>query len=128
MTPEAVTPVAPTVEPIAPEAVASVAQTVEPIAPETVAPATPAMDQTVAQLSPEPVIYGGANPIVPEINIQEPQHQIYGGANPLENTQSIPISNLVGQQQNVVQTPTPEPTIVTPQVTPTVEQPTNMGQ
>ena len=86
------------------------------------------MDQTVAQPSPEPVIYGGANPIVPEINIQEPQHQIYGGANPLENTQSIPISNLVGQQQNVVQTPTPEPTIVTPQVAPTVEQPTNMGQ
>ena len=97
--------------------------TVEPIAPEQ---ATPTLEAT-PQVQSEPVIYGGANPIVPEINIQEPQHQIYGGANPLENTQSIPISNLVGQQP-VVQTPQAEPTIVTQQPTPVTENPTNIGQ
>lgn len=93
---------------------------VAPVAPEPVV-------QQPAQA--EPVIYGGANPIVPEINIPETQHQIYGGANPLENTQSIPISNLVGQnQQTVVQTPTPEPTIVVEQQPPVAGQPTNIGQ
>ena len=90
---------------------------------------TPVAQQPAMPQAEQPVIYGGANPIVPEINIQEPQHQIYGGANPLENTQSIPISNLVGpNQQPVVQTPAPEPTIVTEQPTPVVGQPTNMGQ
>ena len=100
--------------------------TVEPIAPaqETVMP-TVAPIATV-QATPEPVIYGGANPATPGININEQQHQIYGGANPLENTQSIPISNLVGQQ--VVQTPTPEPTMITPQVTPTANDQINIGQ
>ena len=114
-------PVAPAVETAAPVMDAPVAPAVEPAAQEVEANVTPIAEQ--------PVIYGGANPIVPEINIQEPQHQIYGGANPLENTQSIPISNLVGpNQQPVVQTPTPEPTIVTEQPTPVVGQPTNMGQ
>ena len=114
------TPVAPTVEPAVPIMETPVAPVVETIVP------TPAVEQ---QATPQPVIYGGANPIVPEINIQETPHQIYGGANPLENTQSIPISNLVGpNQQQVVTTPTPEPTIVSQQPTPVVSQPTNMGQ
>lgn len=40
---------------------------------------------------PEPVIYGGASPIVTDINLnQNTQHQIYGGADPLQNTQTIP--------------------------------------
>ena len=137
-----VAPIAPTVapEPVAPAVEpASAMPTVDPmetpvadatatVAPEQVTPAVesiaPVADQTAQQ---GPVIYGGANPIVPEINIQEPQHQIYGGANPLENTQSIPISNLVGpNQQNVVQTPTAEPTIIAQQPAP--EQPINPGQ
>ena len=48
----------------------------------------------VASAAPatQPVIYGGASPIVSDLNIgQNTQHQIYGGANPLENTQSMPI-------------------------------------
>ena len=48
----------------------------------------------VASVAPttQPVIYGGASPIVSDLNIgQNTQHQIYGGANPLENTQSMPI-------------------------------------
>ena len=126
---------------IAPTVEATPIQEVSPVAPTieqapTIPTITPAVEQPIQQEQPVqqgPVIYGGANPIVPEINIQQPQHQIYGGANPLENTQSIPISNLVGPaQQNVVQTPTPEPTIVTPQqpqqINPVVGQTNNMGQ
>ena len=126
-------PVMPTVDAVASPEVAPVAPTVDPMATPEVAPVTPtAAPEPVAPVAEQaaqqgPVIYGGANPIVPEINIQEPQHQIYGGANPLENTQSIPISNLVGpNQQNVVQTPTAEPTIVVQQQAP--EQPINPGQ
>ena len=125
-------PVMPTVDPVTSPEVAPIAPTVDPMATPEVAPATPTVaPEPVAPVAEQaaqqgPVIYGGANPIVPEINIQEPQHQIYGGANPLENTQSIPISNLVGNQQNVVQTPTAEPTIVVQQQAP--EQPINPGQ
>ena len=123
------TPVAPAVEPVAPTMETPVVPTVEQAAPTMEASVTPVAQQPAMPQAEQPVIYGGANPIVPEINIQEPQHQIYGGANPLENTQSIPISNLVGpNQQPVVQTPAPEPTIVTEQPTPVVGQPTNMGQ
>lgn len=138
-----VEPIAPQVatpEPIAPTAPmpeAPVMPTVEPAAPvqpempnaQPIAPVEqPFVEQAPVQPQPTtgPVIYGGANPIVPEININETQHQIYGGANPLENTQSIPISNLTGQQ-NVVQTPQPEPTMVTPQVAPVTET-NNIGQ
>ena len=39
----------------------------------------------------EPVIYGGASPLVPDINFnQNTEHQIYGGADPLQNTQTMP--------------------------------------
>lgn len=42
--------------------------------------------------TPQPVIYGGASPVVSDLNFgQNTAHQIYGGANPLENTQSMPI-------------------------------------
>ena len=129
--PEQVTPVTPqapampTVEPVMQAEVTPEMPTVQPIAPTPQAPVEQPAIQP--QTSTGPVIYGGANPIVPEININEPQHQIYGGANPLENTQSIPISNLTGQQ-NLVQTPTQEPAMVTPQVTPVAGEPNNMGQ
>ena len=118
--------VMPTVEPIAPTQ-ETVMPTVEPMAPAQVAVIPTVEPIATVQATPEPVIYGGANPATPGININEQQHQIYGGANPLENTQSIPISNLVGQQQ-VVQTPTPEPTMITPQVTPTANDQINIGQ
>ena len=121
----------PAVEPVAPVMETPAAPAVEPIAPVMETPVAPVAPEPVVQqpAQAEPVIYGGANPIVPEINIPETQHQIYGGANPLENTQSIPISNLVGQnQQTVVQTPTPEPTIVVEQQPPVAGQPTNIGQ
>ena len=125
-------PAAPTVEPIAPAQEIPAVPMVEPIAPAQEIPAVPMVEpiapaQEAPQQTAEPTIYGGANPIVPEINIQEPEHQIYGGANPLENTQSIPIANLTGQQ-NVVQTPTAEPTMVTPQITPVTTQSNNIGQ
>lgn len=128
---EPVAPVMPTVEPSAPVVeptpVAPQPEVIQPPQPGVIQPVQPVADTTQQQ---GPVIYGGANPIVPEINIQEPQHQIYGGANPLENTQSIPIANLVGPgQQTTVQTPTAEPTIVTPQpVQPVENQTTNVGQ
>lgn len=128
----------PTVTPVAEQPMPTAAPSIEPVQPVTpeMPSIAPTLEQPTVQEMPSvtpvepqqqgPVIYGGANPIVPEINIQQPQHQIYGGANPLENTQSIPISNLVGPgQQNVVQTPQPEPTIVTQQQP---GQPTNLGQ
>lgn len=44
------------------------------------------------QASVQPVIYGGASPVVSNLNLgQNTSHEIYGGANPLENTQSMPI-------------------------------------
>ncbi|MBQ2639529.1 MAG: hypothetical protein IJF92_02070 [Bacilli bacterium] len=64
-----------------------------------------------------------SNPVVPDVSNVQPQQeqpQIYGGANPLENTQSIPISNIVGPNANQapVQTPSAEPTMVDPQIQP----------
>ncbi len=38
-----------------------------------------------------PTIYGGASPVVPNINIDNQPHQIYGGANPMDNTQTLPV-------------------------------------
>ena len=37
-----------------------------------------------------PTIYGGASPVVSDINFTPESHQIYGGADPLQNTQTIP--------------------------------------
>ena len=130
-----ITPSVQTTETLAQSPIFQNVPAVEPVTPVEAAAVNPA-PQPVPQIQPTPVveekkapvIYGGANPIVPEINIEEPKHQIYGGANPLENTQSIPISNLVGPQQTVAQTPTPEPTIVVPQQAPTNNQPINFGQ
>ena len=119
-------PAMPTVEQMAPAMEQPVMPTVEQMAPTMEQPVIPTVEQ---QVPAEPVIYGGVNPIVPEMNIPETQHQIYGGANPLENTQSIPISNIVGPTpETVVQTPTPEPTLVVEQQAPVIEQPTNIGQ
>ena len=86
-------PTAPVVEAVSPEVVPA-APVVEAVTPEVV-PAAPVVETPVAQstpVEPAPVIYGGASPVVQDLNLQQnPTHQIYGGANPLENTQSIPI-------------------------------------
>ena len=129
--------VAPTVEPVVPE---QVMPTVEPVMPQQVAPAVePVMPQQVAPAygevesmvpeqsvvpqitpatpvaEPAPVIYGGANPSVGNIDFnQNVNHQIYGGANPLDNTQSISVAE-VPSVQPVVDN---NPTIVQPQPVP----------
>ena len=61
-----------------------------PIVPEiNTQPTMQIVDTPVS--SSEPVIYGGASPIVSDINFnQNTDHQIYGGADPLENTQPVP--------------------------------------
>ncbi len=63
---------------------------------------TPTVEQPVIEEKKETPqeeakpIYGGANPVIPTISVNnEPHRQIYGGANPLENTQSVPIINTV---------------------------------
>ena len=82
---------------------------VTPVAPVETTPAIPS-------LATEPVIYGGASPVVGEINVNpEPTHQIYGGADPLQNTQTIPT---VEVPQPVVSVPTVEPVMTTPLVPP----------
>ena len=73
-------------------------------------------------------IYGGANPVIPKIDVEGDQHRpIYGGANPLENTQSIPIVD-TASSENVVPNVKEESStnsIETPIVsTPQVEMPT----
>lgn len=78
----------------------------EPIVTEPVVVPEPAV---------QPVIYGGANPTVSSINVnQDTNHQIYGGADPLQNTQPIP--TVVPVEPVVVQNP--EPVMVTPEVLP----------
>lgn len=56
-----------------------------------------------------PVIYGGANPVVSDVNIEPAvsNPQIYGGADPLTNTQSVPIvDTLDSLPQQINQAPT----------------------
>lgn len=78
----------------------------EPIVTEPVVVPEPAV---------QPVIYGGANPTVSSINVnQDTNHQIYGGADPLQNTQPIP--TVAPVEPVVVQNP--EPVMVTPEVLP----------
>ena len=73
-----------------------------PVAPAPVMPAP----------TPAPTVYGGENPSVPQINVNnEEPRQIYGGADPLENTQPIP-------QAPVVPEVTPTPAPVAPAPTP----------
>ena len=102
--------------PAAPVEVAPVTPVIDaPAAPVEVAPVTPVMDAPAApvnttpavpSLSNEPVIYGGANPGVGEISVnQETNHQIYGGADPLQNTQPIPTVAPVAPVENVVTSP-----------------------
>jgi len=103
--------------------------------PEAVAPveASPVPENDVpVQEAVQPTIYGGASPVVPEINVDNQTHQIYGGANPLENTQAIPSVSPEVEVPNVVPTPVvdvaptpiqPEPVAVVPESAP-VSSPT----
>lgn len=55
-------------------------------------------EQNITKEDPKP-IYGGASPVIPKIDVVNDEHRpIYGGANPLENTQSIPVSNVAPQE------------------------------
>ena len=99
---------APVVEPtpIAPPAVET------PAMPEMM-PAQPEMVAAPAA-EPTPVIYGGASPIVTDINVnQDSNHQIYGGADPLQNTQTIPAVAPVASVEPVVTSP-----VMTPEMAP----------
>ena len=139
--------------PVAPEVVAPVIPTVE-VAPQQTpvisseAPAsTPTLDNnTVSPVQQKVVatpdvsapIYGGVSPIVPDVSASQVIPQIYGGANPLENTQSVPISQIAddinqvnntsvsndGISQNIVDTPTPQvqPTSVSSAMPSSVQQ------
>ena len=70
---------------------------------------TPISTPDATPVATQPVsIYGGADPTVSNINVNNSNHQIYGGADPLENTQ-------------VISTPTPD-------VTPAVESQPVMSQ
>ena len=91
---------------------------VDPVAVAPVAEVAP-IETTpgIPSLATEPVIYGGASPVVGDINVnQETSHQIYGGADPLQNTQTIPT---VVAPTPVVEVPTVDPVMTTPEV-PTV--------
>ena len=86
-----------TVSNIAPEVVE------QPVTVENVQDSTVISNQEVSAAEPitivneEPkTIYGGANPVIPKIEVPGEQHRpIYGGANPLENTGAIPTVNNV---------------------------------
>ena len=75
-----------------PVEVAPVAPVSQEVVPAMTESTIPVMDNVSnAPASVEPVIYGGASPVVSDINVnQEEKHQIYGGADPLQNTQTIP--------------------------------------
>lgn len=65
---------------------------VQPVEPSVVPDGVdPSMNvDAPAPVVAEPVIYGGASPVVTDINIDNGNHQIYGGADPLQNTQPVP--------------------------------------
>ncbi len=101
-----VEPATPVVEPAMP-VVEPATPVVEPTMPVVeqatpVVETAPVVEQLVTptvQAAPQPVIYGGASPVVQDLNFQQNStHQIYGGANPLENTQSIPIMETQASQ------------------------------
>ena len=86
------TPVIPEVTAM-PEMPTMVAPSVEQVVPEMQDVEAPSISIDAVASVPETQIYGGATPVVPEIK-EEEHHEIYGGANPLENTQSVPISDI----------------------------------
>ncbi len=61
-------------------------------------------------------IYGGASPVVPDLNLQQDKpHQIYGGADPLENTQPL---NVAAMNPNPTPVIPPQPVPIPPVQTP----------
>ena len=96
----------------APQPVMPSVEPVQPVMPavEAVQPVMPAIPVIEAAPATQPVIYGGANPVVSDFKLEQDNtsHQIYGGANPLENTQSIPISSIASVQPVMPSIPTVE--------------------
>ena len=90
----------------------------QPVMPE----AAPVDAAVPATEEPAPVIYGGASPVVDNINVnQDTNHQIYGGADPLENTQTMP--EVAPATPAVEQPAMVEAAPAMPEMAPMVEQP-----
>ena len=92
---------------------------VTPVEPVTEAPAVepvttaPVVESLDAEVTTQPVVYGGASPEVLNTEVlEEKPREIYGGANPLENTSPIPVVN---------ESPTVAPTVA--HVEPVTEAP-----
>ena len=91
----------------------------------TVSEVTP---QPVEAISSGPVIYGGANPAVTDLNVSRENHQIYGGADPLQNTQTIPTTNpTMSTVPNEPVMVSQQPVEVVPNIVPNVSESTNQG-
>ena len=91
----------------------------------TVSEVTP---QPVEAISSGPVIYGGANPAVTDLNVSRESHQIYGGADPLQNTQTIPTTNpTMSTVPNEPVMVSQQPVEVVPNIVPNVSESTNQG-
>ena len=111
-----------------------VAPSVEQVVPELQDVSAPTISATDTYISPYnsgdfqsnpsvAPIYGGADPVVSDVVVNQESPQIYGGANPLEGTQSIPVTipnNEVNTQQV---SPIPTPTPVVDVTSPVVDQP-----
>ena len=72
------------------------------VIPETQQPINDFNQNVQSNLQPEPVIYGGANPNVTDLNLNSEPHQIYGGADPMANTQTIPTIPVATNPEPVV--------------------------
>ena len=72
------------------------------VIPETQQPINDFNQNVQTNLQPEPVIYGGANPNVTDLNLNSEPHQIYGGADPMANTQTIPTIPVATNPEPVV--------------------------
>ena len=91
----------------------------------TVSEVTP---QPVEAISSGPVIYGGANPAVTDLNVSRENHQIYGGADPLQNTQTIPTTNpTMSTVPNEPVMVSQQPVEVVPNIVPNVSESTSQG-
>ena len=114
-------------EPVQPAMVDANTQPVDMMPQASVTPVAPEVTQPVVDNFTQPVqseahvIYGGASPVVPDLNVNQEPHQIYGGADPLANTQTIPTitSSTVAPTEPVNEIPVIQPVApVAPEIQP----------